>query len=197
MTRTLVLASESTYRRALLDRLQIPYEARAHRLDERSYAATLPEGLALPQLALSLARAKAESICDELPAAYVLASDQIAAIDGEILHKPGSRDRAVQQLLRLRGKEHQLLTAIALRTPGGKVLTTVDQHRMLMRTLTNEEARRYVDAEQPFDCCGSYKIESLGISIFESIRGDDFTAITGLPLMAVSSLLRQVGFKIP
>ena len=193
----LVLASESVYRRELLDRLRIPYEARAHRLDEAAHASTLPSDLPLSSLALALAKGKAESLSEALPDAYLLASDQVAAIDGEILHKPGSRDVAVAQLLRLQGREHQLFTAIALRTPEGVVHQLVDEHRLLMRTLTREEVERYVDTEEPFDCCGSYKIESLGISLFESIRGDDFTAITGLPLMALSRLLRQVGFSIP
>lgn len=193
----LVLASESAYRRALLDRLGVPYETRAHRLDEASHAASLPADLALDKLALALAQGKAESISDDLPGAHVLASDQVAAINGEVLHKPGSRDNAINQLLKLQGREHKLLTAIAVRTPTGEVLTTLDAHTMQMRPLQQEDIERYVDAETPFDCCGSYKIEGLGISLFESIRGEDFTAITGLPLMALSRLLRQVGFKIP
>jgi septum formation protein len=175
----------------------VPYSACAHRLDERSHAAGLASEITLPQLALSLARAKALSLGDEFADAHILASDQIAEIEGSVLHKPGTRDKAIEQLSRLQGREHRLLTALALRLPGGEVLTSLDTHTMVMRPLTNSEISRYVDLEQPLDCCGSYKIESLGISLFASIVGDDFTAITGLPLLALSKLLRKAGFAIP
>jgi septum formation protein len=193
----LVLASESPYRRALLDRLQLDYSACAHRVDERQHSKTLPADITLPDLALSLASAKAQSLAEEYAGAYIIASDQIAEIEGEVLHKPGTRSNAIQQLSKLQGREHRLLTAVALHFPNGETRTTLDEHKMVMRALSAGEVERYVDSEEPYDCCGSYKIESLGISLFDAIVGDDFTAITGLPLLSLSRLLRKAGFPIP
>ena len=193
----LVLASQSPYRRELLDRLKLPYSACAHRVDERQHAASLPPETSLPKLALSLAEAKARSLASEHPDACIIASDQIAEIGGEVLHKPGNRDLAIEQLSKLQGREHRLLTAIALHLPDGETRTTLDEHKMRMRALLPAEVERYVDSEEPYDCCGSYKIESLGISLFDAIVGDDFTAITGLPLLSLSKLLREAGFRIP
>jgi septum formation protein len=189
----LVLASESSYRRALLDRLALPYTARSHRLDERAHQR---EG-SLAEHALALARAKADSLSTLEPNAHIIASDQIAELDGEILHKPGTRSRAIAQLSQLQARTHRLLTAVALRDPAGNTVTSLDEHSMHMRSLSTREIERYVDSDKPFDCCGSYKIESLGISLFSSIEGEDFTAITGLPLIALSNMLRGAGFSVP
>lgn len=193
----LVLASESTYRRALLDRLGLPYTSRSHRVDERALFNRDVDEPNLAELAAALACAKAESVVEFEPNAHVIASDQIAEIDGDVLNKPGTRARAIAQLSRLQGRQHRLLTAVALRTPDGKTLTALDEHRMHMRPLTPEEIERYIDSEQPLDCCGSYKIECLGISLFSAIEGEDFTAITGLPLIALARMLRSAGFPLP
>ena len=113
------------------------------------------------------------------------------------MHKPGTKERANAQLARMSGKAHRLLTAIALRSPSGSTSVALDVHHMHMRALSTEEIRRYVDVDQPLDCCGSYKIEALGVSLFESIEGDDFTAITGMPMIALCRLLQEAGFSIP
>jgi septum formation protein len=193
MSGSLVLASESSYRRALVDRLGLPYSAQAHRLDERALAM---EG-SLAEHALALATAKAESLAPLQPAAHIIASDQIAEIEGEVLHKPETRERAIEQLQKLQGRRHRLLTAVALRSPAGQTSTALDEHWMHMRPLSVDEIQRYVDSDSPLDCCGSYKIESLGIALFSSIEGQDFTAITGLPLIALSQMLRGAGFSVP
>ena len=193
----LVLASESPYRRALLDRLQLNYAAHAHRVDEREHEDQLASEITLPNLALSLAAAKAQSLASDYDDAFIIASDQIAEMDGTVLHKPGTRSNAIAQLEMLQGREHRLLTAVALHCPGGETKSSLDEHKMRMRSLSAVEIQGYVDAEMPLDCCGSYKIESLGISLFDSIVGDDFTAITGLPLLALSRLLREAGFSVP
>ncbi len=193
MTRTLILASESTYRRALLDRLALPYRAIAHRCDERAFLADD----SLEATALALATEKAKSLEDTHAASFIIGSDQIAEVDGEVLHKPGNRENAIGQLSRLAGREHRLLTALALRFPDGRVATALDVHVMHMRPLCPNEIERYIDMDSPLDCCGSYKIERLGISLFERIEGSDFTAIMGMPLLALTTMLRDAGFWVP
>lgn len=188
----LVLASESPYRRELLDRLRVPYTACRHQCDERAVVVD-----SLDKHALTLAAAKADSIAAQYPGHYILGSDQLAELDGVVLNKPGSHDAACEQLARLAGRTHRLLTGVVLRSPSGEHQSHLSVHQMQMRPLCTEEIERYVRADCPLDCCGSYKIESLGISLFAEILGADWTAITGLPLIAVSTMLRNVGFATP
>jgi septum formation protein len=166
-------------------------------VDEREHVAKLPSDITLPERAVSLAIAKARSLASDHEGAFIIASDQIAEMDGTVLHKPGTASNAIAQLEMLQGQPHRLLTAVALHGPNGETKSSLDQHEMVMRSLTPDEIQRYVDCENPLDCCGSYKIESLGITLFDAIVGDDFTAITGLPLLALSRLLREAGFTIP
>lgn len=190
----LVLASTSRYRRELLDRLGIPYTAAAHRCDERATAAGLDDP---ERIARVLARAKAQSLAADHADAFVLGSDQLVDLDGEILGKPGDAPGARAQLARLRGRTHRLITAVALRHPDGRVDEALDVHRMTMRDLSDDEIARYVDREHPVDCAGSYKIERLGIALFDRVEGTDFTAIVGLPLATVARMLRRAGFQVP
>lgn len=190
----LVLASQSRYRRELLDRLKIPYVAASHECDERALE---PAGASPDEVARALARAKAESLARRYPDACILGSDQVVDVDGAILGKPRDRADALAQLALLQGREHRLITAVALRLPDGSVDEGVEVHIMRMRPLGAEERARYVDMDTPLDCCGSYRIESRGIALFEEIRGSDFTAIMGLPLMTVVSMLRRAGAALP
>jgi septum formation protein len=188
----LVLASTSPYRRDLLQRLGLAFEAVAPRCDEEALKdPSLPPRL----LAQLLAREKALSVHES--DAFVLGSDQLVEIDGEVLGKPKSRERAVAQLARLAGRVHRLVTAFALVTPDGGIDEHVDVHTLHMRALSRAELERYVAADLPLDCAGSYKIERGGIALFERIEGADFTAITGLPLVALTTLLRRHGFALP
>jgi septum formation protein len=189
----LVLASTSRYRRELLARLGLPFRARPPACDED--ALKRPD-LAPVELASMLARAKAESLRGEEPGAVILGSDQVAAIDGEVLGKPGSAERAVAQLTRLAGREHVLVTAIAVAHLGGLV-EHVDVTRLSMRPLSRAQIERYVAADQPLDCAGSYKLEARGIALFERIESADHTAIVGLPLIALTTALADLGFPIP
>lgn len=148
------------------------------------------------EIACGLARAKAERVFEAYPDALVVGSDQVATLDGQRLDKPGSADRAIDQLRRLRGRQHQLLTAVAIRHPGG-LAEFVDVTRLCMRDLDDGEIDRYVAADQPLDCAGSYKIESLGISLFAAIDSEDQTAIQGLPLLRLCAELRQLGLRLP
>jgi septum formation protein len=127
----------------------------------------------------------------------VLGSDQLVDLDGKVLGKPGSLAAAKDQLARLSGRTHRLITAVVLVCPGGLVHRHVDVTTLSMRALGSEEIARYVALDRPTDCAGSYKIERLGISLFTRISCEDFTAIPGLPLMAVTGLLRREGFLIP
>ena len=193
---SLVLASGSRYRRSLIARLVDEVSAVEHRVDEDAVQARMA-GASPDAIALALAEAKAASVAGEHPGAHVLGSDQVVDIDGEILGKAGTAEGARAQLRRLAGRTHRLITAVALRAPDGGVATHVDVYEMSMRPLSDEAIARYVEADAPLDCCGAYKIESLGIALFASTRGADPTAIEGLPLMAVARLLRGAGWALP
>jgi septum formation protein len=190
----LVLGSTSPYRRELLSRLRVPFDVLAPDVDEEALQRS---GAEPSSIALRLAVAKAASVAAKRSDAFVIGSDQVVDLDSEILGKPGDEVRAREQLARLQGRTHRLVTAIALRAPDGTLRTHVDVHRMTLRSLGAAEIERYVASEQPLDCCGAYKIESLGITLFERIEGDDFTAIPGLPLIALGRLLRESGFEVP
>jgi septum formation protein len=189
----LILASTSRYRSALLSRLGVPFTAEAPLVDERAISGG---ELSPPALAARLARAKAESLRPRWPRAVILGSDQVCACEGEILHKPGDAISAQRQLQRLAGKPHHLLTAVAL-VHGDDVYEHTDVTTLWMRPLSPGEIERYVAADQPLDCAGSYKLEERGIALFERIESADHTAIVGLPLLAVARMLRECGFAVP
>ena len=157
----------------------------------------MTSGLDAEQVAVTLARAKAESIAEDHEDVWILGSDQVVEHRGEILGKSGSVEGAHAHLERLSASTHRLITAVALRHPNGVIDEGCSVCTMTMRALARDEIRRYVDADSPLDCCGAYKIESRGIALFERIECDDFTAITGLPLMRVGAMLRAVGFNVP
>jgi septum formation protein len=191
----LVLASTSRHRRRLLERLGLPFDAVAPACDEETEKARGPkEPLAL---AAHLARAKATSLRATHPGRFLLGGDQLATVDGSILDKPGTETRARAQLARLAGRAHRLVTALCLVHPDGTLDEHVDVCALAMRPLDEGEIARYVARERPLDCCGSYRVERLGIALFESIEAPDFTAIEGLPLMRLAAMLRQAGFEIP
>lgn len=190
----LVLASTSKYRRELLARLGVPFESCAPACDED---ALKDESKPPSHVASFLAREKAVSLRASHADAYVIGGDQLVDLDGRILGKPGTVERAELQLKLMRGRSHRLLTALALACPDGRVLEHLDVHVLTMRMLSDDEIARYVAREQPIDCAGSYKVESGGIALLARIEGEDFSAITGLPLITLTSLLRQEGFAIP
>jgi septum formation protein len=191
--RQLVLASTSSYRAALLARLGVPFSAVAPACDENSLK---HDSLAPRELAERLAEAKAASLRERFPEAVILGSDQVCACEGVYLSKPGDAATACRDLAFLAGKSHQLFTALAI-CRGDQWWMHTDVTTLQMRVLTPDEIQRYVAADNPLDCAGSYKLEERGIALFERIASDDHTAITGLPLLAVARLLRQCGFAIP
>lgn len=192
MSGTLILASTSRYRRELLQRLQLPFTTERPEVDETA----LP-GESSAALATRLAAAKAREVARMHPAAWVIGSDQVAAFDGRALGKPGTRDAAIAQLESMSGSSVQFLTAVALCRGGAVAGEALDVTTVVFRHLQRAEIERYVDAEQPLDCAGSFKSEGLGIALFDAIDTRDPTALVGLPLIATAGLLRNAGFVLP
>ncbi|MFW5966086.1 MAG: Maf family protein [Persicimonas sp.] len=188
MTR-FVLASSSPYKRDLLKRLGLDFECRAADIDESA-----PDDEAPEQTARRLARAKAEKVAAEFSEAWVIGADQVVALEQRRFHKPGGEVRAREQLSELAGKTHRLIAATALITPRGRLFEDLLEHKMQMRPLTPDQIAAYVEEDEPYDCAGSYKIEAGGIRLFRALRGDDYTAIVGLPLTRVYALLEHAGF---
>ena len=189
----LVLASTSSYRLALLERLGLPFRSKAPICDERAFEAEESDPI---RLAGKLAQAKAASLAAEEPGATLIGCDQVLSWNGQIFGKPGTIERAVEQLVSLSGQQHALITALVVLS-GPKTFRHTDVTKLWMRPLSRPAVERYVLADQPLDCAGSYKIESRGITLFERIESNDQTAITGLPLIALISILTELGFQLP
>lgn len=188
----LVLASTSTYRRALLDRLRVPYVTDTPGVDEEPLAGESPRATAL-----RLAEAKARAVAPRHPAALIIGSDQVAVLEGQPLGKPGTHDRAVAQLLAMRGKAVTFHTALCLLdTRDGRCRVENVPTTVYFRQFSEQQADRYCRADTPYDCAGSAKIETLGIALVERVASDDPTALIGLPLIALTSLLREAGVEI-
>lgn len=191
MSRTppLILASTSPYRRELLQRLRLGFEVSAPQVEEAPL-----QGEAPAALALRLALAKARAVADRQPAAVVIGSDQVAELDGLPIGKPGTHERATQQLRRMSGRRVAFHTAVAVvRAATGFEQTRLATVRVSFRQLGDDEIERYLRTEQPYDCAGSAKCETLGIALLEAIDSDDPTALVGLPLIRTCELLRLAG----
>lgn len=195
--RRLILGSTSRYRRALLERLRLPFEVLAPEVDETPQPGEVPQALAL-----RLARAKAEDVARRHAQAVVIGSDQVADLDGEPLGKPLTHDRAVAQLRRMRGRTIVFETAVAVVcAASGFAQSELARVRVRFRSqadgLDDDAIERYLRAETPYDCAGSAKSEGLGIALLESIESDDPTALVGLPLIRTCRLLRAAGLQLP
>lgn len=191
-TRTLILGSTSRYRRELLGRLRLPFDVVSPEVDETPLPGEAPSALAR-----RLALAKAQAVATRFPAAVVIGSDQVADLDGQPLGKPGTHERAVIQLRRMRGHTVVFQTAVAvvcLQT--GFEQVELAPVRVRFRDLTDEEIENYLRAETPYDCAGSAKSEGLGIALLESIENDDPTALIGLPMIRTARLLRAAGLPL-
>ena len=188
----LILASTSRYRRELLQRLRLPFDVAAPGTDEAALPGEPPQALAR-----RLAAAKATAIASHMPGAWVIGSDQVAELDGIALGKPGTRDAAVSQLASMSSREVVFRTAVSVVHGDGRAFHAEDATIVRFRGLDDAEIGRYVDAEQPFDCAGSFKSEGLGIVLFDAIVSQDPTALIGLPLIATAGLLRRAGYALP
>ena len=189
----LVLGSTSPYRRALLERLGLPFEVTRPEVDETPLPHEAPR-----QLARRLAADKARAVSLRLREAWVIGSDQVAELDGQALGKPGSFERAADQLAAASGREVRFHTAVGLARHGEpRRFEFQDVTLVRFRTLDNATIERYLHAEQPYDCAGSFKAEGLGICLFEAIESLDPTALVGLPLIGLANALRGIGYRLP
>ena len=187
--RQLVLASTSPYRRMLLGRLGLPFEAASPGVEERPLAGERP-----PDTALRLSLLKAHAVQARFPDALVIGSDQVAALGDERFDKPGNHDNAFRQLRRLSGHTVDFHTALALLdTKTGQAQSRIVPCRVTFRTLDDARIEAYLRREQPYDCAGSAKCETLGIALLDAIDSDDPTALVGLPLIRTCALLREAG----
>ena len=183
----LVLASTSTFKASLLARLRLPFETSDPGVDEVHIEGE-SASVRAERLALEKARACAR---DD---AFCIGADQVIALGETMFDKPETIDRAVEQLMALAGRTHELLCCCATVSPSGEEQVTTVRFQMTMRAFDEARARDYVVRDQTTQCAGSYKIESEGIALFESMRGDDFTAIIGLPLTVVQTQLEALRF---
>ena len=190
MTRNLILASTSPYRSELLTRLGLEFTAVAPDFNER-----IDPGVA-PELQVKhLAQGKACSVMSNYPEAVIIGSDQVLCdASGRILGKPGNRENAQRQLERMAGKKHCFYTGLAvLDGRSGKIQIDCIQTTVLMRELSSRQISNYLERERPFDCAGSFKIEGLGIALMQQVGGTDYTALIGLPLIALTRMLANLG----
>tara|TARA_R110000823_G_scaffold130015_28_gene258227 strand:- start:13478 stop:14053 length:576 start_codon:yes stop_codon:yes gene_type:complete len=189
----ILLASTSPYRRKLLERLSLNFLCVAPDVDESPQENERPESLAA-----RLSLAKSAEVAERYPEDLVIGSDQVAELHGLTLGKPGGRDTAVAQLRACSGQSVQFLTGVALSCKAtGFRQVHVESVQVRFRQLADAEISRYVALEKPFDCAGSFKIEGLGITLFERVVSEDPTSLEGLPLIALSRMLRTAGMKLP
>jgi len=188
---SIILASGSRYRAELLGRLGLPFEAWSPAVDESPLA-----GESCAETARRLARLKAQAARERFPGAWVIGSDQVADLDGRPLGKPGNRDNARAQLRAMRGRRVVFHTGLCL-LANGRAHEAMVPTEVAFRDYADAEIERYLDREPAFDCAGSAKSEALGISLLASLRGDDPTALVGLPLIALAGMLRSEGAAVP
>lgn len=191
----LILASGSPYRRELLERLRLPFEVMVPDIAETALPGEQPEATAL-----RLAREKAAAVAARAPGSIVIGSDQVATLDGEQIGKPGDHARALAQLQKMRGRKVVFHTALCVwdgraDAPAGPAQVENVQTIVTFRNLPDAELDAYLRIEQPYDCAGSAKNEGLGIAILERIDSSDPTALTGLPMIALTTMLRKAGVR--
>lgn len=188
----IVLASASSYRSQLLKRLGLPFEAIAADVDESRL-----DGESVETMVARLSVLKAEAVAATHPDALIIASDQAGVESDRVLGKPGSIDAAIAQLRSVSGREVRFLTGLCVLNPAsGKQLLAVEACAVQFRILSEASIRDYVERERPFDCAGSFKVEGLGIALFEHLMLDDPTALEGLPLIRLTSFLMQMGVEV-
>ncbi len=186
----LLLASSSPYRRALLQRLELPFTSASPNADE-----TPLDGETGEALARRLAESRARALADRFPGHWIIGSDQVACQpDGTILTKPGNHERAAEQLRLSSGHPVLFLTGLALLdADSGKLERLCEPHQVRFRDLSDREIEAYLAREQPYDCAGSFKMEGLGITLFDALEGRDPNSLIGLPLIALNEMLCRWG----
>ena len=188
----LLFATESRYKIALLKRLRIPFTTEAPNLDESPVFQEHPR-----DLSQRLAKHKALHLRDRYPNHAILAADQAAGCQGQILAKPESFERAVAQLRLIAGQRVEFHTSVCLDAPTCALKQHTETVTVVVRPLSDDEIERYLKADEPLDCAGSFKVESLGIGLFDAVESRDPTALEGLPLIQVAQWFRDIGLKVP
>ncbi len=189
----IILASSSPYRRELLQRLRLDFECISPNIDE-----SRRENESAKDYVQRLAIEKAAEISRSHPQALIIGSDQCSVNDGQILGKPNNRAHAIEQLSAVSGKCVKFLTGVSLQhAESGWQRNWVDIFTVTFRNLSQDEIERYLDAEEPYNCAGSFKSEQLGIALCESMQGDDPSTLIGLPLIKVAQSLREFGLQVP
>ncbi len=189
---TLVLASTSPFRRELLNKLGIPFETAAPDIDESPLPGEEPESL-VKRLSLE----KAKAVAADYPQALIIGSDQVACVDNQVLGKPGAHQKAMQQLRLTSGKTVTFLTGLTLYdSASGNSRTLCEPFQAHLRELTDTQIDNYLQREQPYNCAGSFKSESLGIALFKRLEGEDPNALVGLPLIRLIEMLGQFGVDV-
>jgi septum formation protein len=189
-----VLASQSPYRKSLLKRAGFPFTTASPLADEEVLKLEGPKQV--DELTRFLALKKAESLLEKYPEAWIVGCDQAAVIGKTILHKPKTRDRAIEQLTKISGKWHALVTSMAFVKNGEIPTVMTDVTKIKIRALTKADIETYVDIDKPFDCAGSYKIEKSGITLISDLRTKDPTAIEGLSVIGLTSFFIRQGFSL-
>ncbi|VAX14230.1 Maf-like protein YceF [hydrothermal vent metagenome] len=188
----LVLASTSPFRKTVLEKLGLPFDTRSPQTDE-----TRSEGESPEQLVQRLAAAKAKAVVGSGGDALIIGSDQVAVIEGEILGKPGTHDKAVKQLQKASGKTVRFYTGLCLlNSVSGNFQLEVIPFDVVFRKLTDTQIEHYLQKEKPYNCAGSFKSEALGICLFEKLQGDDPNTLMGLPLIRLVRMLEQEGVAV-
>jgi septum formation protein len=187
----LVLASGSPYRRELLARLRLPFDVVVSHVDETAHPDEAPRATAL-----RLSEAKARAVWSARPEAVVIGSDQVAECDGRAFGKPGDHDGATAQLRALRGRTVAFHSGLCIAAPGGRVRVDVATTTVRFRDVDDAAIEHYLRAETPYDCAGSAKAEGLGIVLLDRIDSDDPTALVGLPLIRLVSMLVSINYPV-
>lgn len=192
MPATLVLASTSPYRKELLEKLGLSFQTKKPICDEDAFKLKIKDPVLL---ATTLAKEKAQSLAGKN--LCVIGGDQVAALENnEILGKPGTAEKAFEQLSKMQGKTHRLITALCV-IMGEKSYPLIDITEIKMRSLTDKQIKAYIEMDNPLDCAGSYKIEKSGMTLMSEIKCQDFSAIQGIPLIQLVNLLSSLGYDIP
>ena len=186
----LLLASSSPYRRELLGRLRIPFDHASPDIDESPLPDEKPDAYVV-----RLAREKAAALSASWPGYWIIGSDQACVINQQICSKPGTEENAIAQLTAASGQSVSFLTGLCLRSPDGDEFTLCEPFCVHFRELTPQEITRYIALEQPLDCAGSFRVEGLGITLFEKLDGRDINSLVGLPLIGLCELMRAAGFN--
>ncbi len=191
-TNQLILASSSIYRKRLLERLNIDFEAIASHIDETPLDNENPEALTK-----RLSIQKAQHIAKQKTDAWVIGSDQVAILHGQQLGKPGNQKNAIAQLKACSNQEVIFITGLCLtHVNQSKTFYESSQVKVKFLKLTDKQIENYINLDKPFDCAGSFKVESMGVSLFESVISDDPTSLEGLPLILLCKLLRKAGVDL-